>query len=103
MDATNIILQKALWFNPIGAHVSTTLLATAVTLTPPNGADKIMMQCAAQDVRYRLDGTNPTTATGFTLAKDLVPVIIPIDDDTDIRVIEEASTAVFAYQWGGSS
>ena len=36
-----------------------------VTLTPPAGAVWAMLQAQAQDIHFRLDGTNPTAATGF--------------------------------------
>lgn len=40
---------------------------TATALTVPAGANRALIQCTAQNVRWRDDGTNPTTTVGMLL------------------------------------
>ena len=83
-----------------GAHVDGTAISSAVTLTPPAAATKLMIQALDQSVRYTLDGTVPTASKGFQLFAGDPPVIIPVGNDMVIKVIEEAATADIQYQWG---
>jgi hypothetical protein len=87
-------------FKPIGSHVDGTVLTSAVTLTPPSGATKLLIQVLDQDVRYTLDGTTPTASLGFQLKKDDPPLIIIIEEGVVIKMIQEAATADIQYQWG---
>lgn len=87
-------------FEPVGSHTQNSSLASAAALTIPAGATKLMMSCSTQDIRYTLDGTTPTAAKGFLLAKGGAPVIIPIGNTTVITLIETATTAVLEYQFG---
>jgi hypothetical protein len=96
---TNFLaLIGAVGFTPSGAHTENASLSSAVTLTKPEGAHAIIMQCFDQNVRYRLDGTNPDADTGFRLTAGNDPVVIPVPGD-DVRVIEETATATLQYQW----
>lgn len=45
-------------------------MAAATSLSPPQGALYALIQCLAQNVRWRDDGTSPTTAVGMQLAAD---------------------------------
>jgi hypothetical protein len=45
-----------------------TSLATATALTVPAGADVAIIQAEAQAVRWRDDGTDPTSSVGMRLA-----------------------------------
>lgn len=85
-------------FTPSGAHTKNSSLSSAVTLTKPAGAVAIMMQAFTQNVRYRLDGTNPDASTGFQLAADASPIVLPVPG-ASVRVIEETASAVLNYQW----
>jgi hypothetical protein len=49
-------------FEPIGSHYDGTAISSAVTLTPPDGAYKLVIQALGQKVRLTLDGTTPTAA-----------------------------------------
>lgn len=56
-----------------------TVGATAVTMTPPTGAgamvNGMLLRSSANNLRFRLDGTAPTTGVGFTMnATDTVPL-----------------------------
>ncbi len=102
----NVILNQALWFNPVGNHSQVTVTTAAVTLAPPTGADKLMVQVSGTlDARYAIGGTvAPTTAKGFVLKADDPPMILPIDLSTNIVVIGESTSenTVIEYQWGGT-
>jgi hypothetical protein len=87
-------------FNPIGAHNSGLSISSAVTLTPPAGATKLLIQTLTQNIRYTLDGTTPTASKGFQLVAGDPPIIIPIGHDMTVKIIEEASTASLQYQFG---
>ena len=89
-------------FAPIGAHTSNGSLASAVTLTAPAGAEYLMMQALGQNIRYRLDGTNPTASVGFQLANGDT-VTLPVRAGDTVRIIQEAATATLQYQWGTGS
>lgn len=87
-------------FSPIGAHVDGTDISSAVTLTPAAGATKLLIQVTTQNLRYTLDGTAPTTSSGFLMTAGDPPIIIVLEDNVTIKVIEESATADIQYQWG---
>lgn len=88
-------------FRPIGSHTTNASISSAVTISKPaGGAPKILMQACDQNVRFTLDGTAPTTTTGFLLGADDPPVLLYIGDSVTLKVIEETATASFEYQWG---
>ena len=87
-------------FNPVGAHTQNGTLSSAVTLTIPAAATKIMLQGQTQNIRYTLDGTAPTTSKGFQLKAGDPPVILSLGRSSAIKLIEEAATAVLDYQFG---
>jgi len=92
--------SDVLMFSPVGAHVDGADISSAVTLTPPAGATKIMIQSVTQNARITLDGTVPTATKGFQLQNGDQMMLIPLGDDTVIKVIEETATADLQYQWG---
>lgn len=87
-------------FNPLGSHSSGADISSAVTLTAPAGATKLRMQAITQNVRYTLDGSTPTTSSGFELLAGDPAIIVPIESNTTVKVIEETSAADLEYQWG---
>lgn len=90
-------------FNPIGTHHQETGLDVIVTLTPPNVAippTKVMVQVAAQNLRFTLDGTAPTGVFGFILTATKDPIIITLGPDTVIQFMEVAGGAILEYVWG---
>jgi hypothetical protein len=86
-------------FTPLGAHVSNGSLGSAVILTAPAGADFLMLQALGNNIRFRLDGVNPTTTVGFQLANGDT-ITLPVNPGDTVRVIQEAATATIQYQWG---
>jgi len=87
-------------FNPVGAHSDGLDISSAVTLTPPIGATKLLIQALDQACRFTLDGTTPTAANGFQLAAGDPPLLLPLGGSSVIKVIEEAATCDLQYQWG---
>jgi hypothetical protein len=88
-------------FTPVGAHNSGLAISSAVSLTIPAGASKLMIQALTQNVRFTLDGTAATTSLGFQLKAGDPPVIIPLAPLTPVvKVIEETATASLQYQFG---
>lgn len=72
----------------------------ALTTNKPADATKLLIQALDQDIRYTLDGTDPSASRGIRLFADSDPLIIPIGQNTTIKIIEEAATASISYQWG---
>lgn len=87
-------------FNPVGAHAQDGTISAATTLVPPAGANKVLIQAVGANVRYTLDGVNPTATFGFVLADGGDPLIIPFGPGTILKVIEEVATAVIDFQFG---
>lgn len=81
-----------------GAHGVDTTISTATTLTPPSGADALLLQAFTQAVRWTVDGTTPTASTGFQLPAGS-SVLIEVGDGQTVKVIEETATASIQYQW----
>jgi hypothetical protein len=100
MPRASQVVQSEGRFIAVGAHNSGLAIASAVTLTIPDGATKLRIQTLTQNVRYRLDGTNPTASAGFQLKAGDAPLVIAIHGAMTIRVIEEAATASMQYQFG---
>jgi len=88
-------------FRPLGSHVQNTSLSSVVTLTPPNDtATKLLVQATGKNVRFTLDGTNPTASKGFRLTVGDPALLIVMEDAVTIKVIGEHNNAVIDYQWG---
>ena len=92
-------MNDLLRFDPIGSHSDGDDISSAATLTPADGATKLLIQALDQNVRLTLDGTTPTASKGFQLVAGDAPVMIWIADAA-VKVIEEAATADLQYQWG---
>lgn len=86
---------------PVGAHVTNTSVSSVVnvTSTKPAGAQKVLIQTISQPIRYTLDGTNPTTNSGFRLIPEDGEKLIPISGETVLKVIQESVAATIEYQW----
>jgi hypothetical protein len=84
---------------PVGSHTGGTSISSATTLTIPNGARYVLVQALAQNVRYTLDGTTPTTTLGFQLKAGDPPRSIWCETGVTLKFIEEAATASLQYQF----
>ncbi len=90
-------------FRPVGSHARNTSIDTAATITPTGdavGAEYIMIQALAQNVRFTLDGSVPTAAQGFRLAVGDRQVLPLVPNITQIKVISETAGAAVEYQYG---
>lgn len=92
-------LDVALAWDVVDPHNSGLNIAAAVTLTPPAGANRILIQALTQNVRYTLDGTVPTSTLGFQLKAGNDPVVLFVGFNVILKVIQEAATASLQYQW----
>lgn len=91
--------EDILQFDPVGAHVDGPTITSAVTLTPPEGATKVLLQAVAQNVRITFDGTVPTATKGFQIVASDPPSLWPLGNNAVIKVIEETGGADLQYQW----
>lgn len=92
-------------FRPLAdsVHTSTILSSTTVPhrLSPPEFADRIMMQALTQNIRYTvLENTNPTTTRGFQMKAGDPPIIIALTEFTTLQFIPEVANAVLEYEYG---
>jgi hypothetical protein len=69
-----------------------TSLSSAAGLTVPAGATYAVIQCETQNVRWRDDGTAPTSSVGMKLT--VAPDLLIYDGAlSSIKFIEEAASA----------
>lgn len=69
-----------------------TSLSAATALTVPAGSHTAVMTCETQNVRYRDDGTNPSSTVGIVLVKDLTPFVFK-GNLAQLKFIETAASA----------
>lgn len=94
------ISKRMLSFLPRDEHHSVTDLSSVVSLDNPNGSNKLMIQVLTQNLRFTLDGSDPSATHGFQLQKNQNPIVIPVSDAVIVKVIEETASASMEYQWG---
>jgi len=87
-------------FNPLGAHVRQTSLGSVYTPAPPSGAGMCVVQALGANVRFTLDGTDPSATFGFQLATGDVERVLPIGSATVLKFIQEAAGAEVQLQFG---
>jgi len=94
--ATHVVDHR---LTPLG-YQQITSLSAAAALTIPAGAHFALIQAETQPVRWRDDGTNPTTTVGMKLA--VGDSLWYSGDLTAIRLIEQAASAklnISYYTW----
>lgn len=83
-----------------GGHTTYIPGAAAATVHIPAQARGILMQALTQNVRFTLDGTNPTTGSGFQLKAGDPPLYVELGGSRIIlKVIRETSGAVLEYEF----
>jgi hypothetical protein len=90
-------------FNPMGSHTQRADLTVVRTLTPPIvnlPISKIIIQAFDQNIRYTLDGSDPTAGFGFRLTATGDPETLTIGPNTILKFLEEAATATLSFVWG---
>lgn len=75
-------------------------LATIVGTIPPT-ATHLYIECEGQNVRYRLDGNDPTASVGLRLIKDGSGsgVMLSRAEWKNFRAIEETASAKLNWQF----
>ena len=97
-DAVKGVLDKLAAYAPVGDHTSDDDLGAALLLEKPAGASQIILQALDQNIRFTLDGSDPTATHGFQLAAGSAPVVIAVPG-AGIKVIQEAAGAKLQRQW----
>lgn len=88
-------------FVPVqNTHESYIMSAAVLELSIPNGVREIIMQAVSQNIRYTLDGTDPTTARGFQMVAGDPERRVSISSQTRLKFLREANGAVLQYQFG---
>jgi hypothetical protein len=83
------------------AHQTSTVPATVVEINIPRHVYEIRMQAITQNVKYTLDGTDPTATSGFTLTAGNAPITIPlVPGRTRLKFIQAVAGAILDYQYG---
>ena len=84
----------------LGPHVSITLSGTVYSPPlPAGGANFILVQALAQNIRYTLNGLTPTAAIGFRLTSGNDPILIEMFGDVTPQFFRETSGAILEYEW----
>ena len=86
----------------VGSHTTNSSLSSAVSLTQPANASRILLQALTQNVRFLFAETTstdaPTATNGFRLlAGERIDLSVPAG--TILKVIEETASASIQYQW----
>ena len=81
-------------------HQAYTMGAGVLTLSLPLHAEFMLMQAVTQNIRYTLDGTNPTATLGFQLKATDTPVMVHLKKGVVMKFLREAGGAVLQYQYG---
>ena len=68
-------------------------LNTVKTLTVPAGAREAVIHAVTQNVRYRLDGTNPDATTGGLIIASGAPLKLTIDGGMHAAKFIEVTTS----------
>lgn len=89
---------------PLGSSTENSSLSSVLTITAPAYATGLLIQALTQNIRITLDGSTPATGTGstgagFQIAAGAATVLIPVREGQQIKVIEEAASAVITYLW----
>src|SRR6185369_7710431 len=88
-------------FEGVGNHTSNGSLSGVVTLTIPAGANAVRIQALTQNVRVRMDGSDPTSSVGYRITAGNDPVTIEgLQVGATVKVIEETSGGNIQYQYG---
>lgn len=99
-DATQVAqpVQSMQVLRPVGAHTTDATVDAATALARPAGASFVRIQAETQAIRYTVDGTTPTAATGFLLAVG-VEKDIYVGSGASLNVIAAVAGASIQYQW----
>lgn len=76
------------------------LTDTLLTLNIPTECSEVLVQATVQNIRYTINGTNPTAASGFVLIKGNDPLSIPVTKNTVLKFVSETAGAILQLTYG---
>lgn len=82
-------------------HYQYTLGVNYLELNIPLNCETILVQAIAQNIRYTLNGHNPTTASGFQLKAGDPPRLLRVGKGSKFKFIRETSGAILELEYGG--
>lgn len=95
----NTYYDLAISMRPIGNHTRVADVSSVVTIENSNAKTlKLWIQVEDQPVRYRVDGSDPTSTVGFLLAASEW-IVLTVPSDNSVKLLETTSAAVLQYQW----
>ena len=85
-----------------GTHVEYTIGTGFINVNVPKGAQFVLVQAIDQNIRFCLDGTNPTAASGFRIVADDPPFIIGLATQGNLHLEfnGEAAGAILVLEFG---
>lgn len=87
-------------FQPLAGTVHEEHLVNALTtINIPLNCSEVLIQAITQNIRYTLDGTNPTAASGFRLTAGNDPILLPATGVT-LKFISETAGAILQIEYG---
>lgn len=87
-------------FQPLpGTHHEEHPVDTLFTANLPLNCSEVLVQAITQNIRYTLDGTNPTAASGYRLTAGNDPLLIPATGVT-LKFISETVGAILQIEYG---
>ena len=81
-------------------HTRHALGTGILTLNIPLNAQSVMIQALTQNIRYTLNGTNPSVDSGFQFKAGDPPRLISIGKYTVLKFFREAAGAVLELEYG---
>ncbi|PIG93715.1 hypothetical protein [Gloeocapsopsis sp. IPPAS B-1203] len=89
----------------LGTHTRNAALSSAVTLTVPANGSGLFLSVESGAINYTINGSTPTTgATGLGFKQVPADGMVRLDlfPGAQVRVIEQAASAVIQYQFFSS-
>jgi hypothetical protein len=73
---------------------------TLFTVNIPKHCGEVLVQATGENIRYTVNGTNPTAASGFVLISGNDPLVIPVTNKTTLKFISETAGAILQMAFG---
>lgn len=76
------------------------LVNSLFTVNLPLNCNEVLVQATVQNIRYTINGTDPTASSGFVLISGNDPISIPVTKTTVLKFISETAGAILQMQYG---
>lgn len=86
-------------FSLVDSHKQNSTLSSAQEILVIAPANAMIAQSLSQNIRFTLDGSNPTATKGFQLRAGDPAARLPVQTNSKLRFIEETASAVLQYQF----